>query len=57
MLTGEKEIRSSFFYIRFEKCKLQDSRKEDEHRTFHKLHVLGMNEDWRDGVLPDAWME
>ena len=38
--------------------KLSDSGKEEEGKTFHKLHALGMNDDMWDGfrgVGSDTW--
>ena len=37
---------------------MQDSGKEEEGKTFHKLHVLGMNDDLRDqarGLGSETW--
>ena len=40
-----KRIRSSLFTLDLKDGKLLDSGKQEEGKTFHKLHVLGMNED------------
>ena len=44
-LRGEREIRSSLFALDLKDGKLEDSGKQEEGKTFHKLHVLGMNDD------------
>ena len=43
-LRGEREIRSSLLILDLKDGKLHDSGKQ-EGKTFHKLHVLGMNGD------------
>ena len=47
-LRGERD-QIKFIHLRFEDGKLYDSRKQ-EGKTFHKLHVLGMNADLWDKV-------
>ena len=49
-LRGEIEIRSSLLILDLKDGKLQDSGKQEEGKTFHKLHVLGMNDDLWDRV-------
>ena len=34
-----------FIDLRFERWQVVDSGKQEEGKTFHKLHVLGMNND------------
>ena len=46
----EREIRSSLLILELKDGKLEDSGKEVEGKTFHKLHVLGMNDDWWDRI-------
>ena len=46
----EKEIRSSLLILDLKAGRMKDSGKQEEGKTFHKLHVLGMNEDWWDIV-------
>ena len=41
----EREIRSSLLILNLKDGKLQDSGKQEIGKTFHKLHVLGMNDD------------
>ena len=41
-------------------AKLQDSRKQEEGKKFHTLHVLGMNDDLWDrvrGLGSESWSE
>ena len=40
-----QEIRSSLLILDLKDGKLKDSGKQEEGKTFHKLHVLGMNDD------------
>ena len=42
----EREIRSNLFILELKDGKLQDSGKEEEGKTFHKLHVLGTADDF-----------
>ena len=42
---GEREIRSSLLIFELKDGKLQDSRRQEEGKTFQKLHVLGTNDD------------
>ena len=49
-LRGEREIRSSSLTIDLKDADLQDSEKEEEGKAFHKLDVLGINDDLWDGV-------
>ena len=37
--------RIKFIDLRFERWQVVGFRKEEEGKTFHKLHVLGMNDD------------
>ena len=39
------EIRSSLLILELKDGRLQDSGKQEEGKMFHKLHVLGMNDD------------
>ena len=39
----EREIRSSLFILDLKDGKLQDSGKQEQGKTLHKLHVLGVN--------------
>ena len=34
-----------FIDLRFERWQVVGFRKEEEDKTFHKLHILGMNDD------------
>ena len=43
---GERGIRSNLLILYLKDGKLQDSGKQEEGEMFHKLHVLGMNNDW-----------
>ena len=45
-LRGEREMRSSLFILDLKDGRLQDSGRQDEGKTLHKLHVLGMNDDF-----------
>ena len=45
-----REIRSSLLILDLRGGKLQDSGKQEEGKRFHKLHVLGMNDDLWDRV-------
>ena len=40
----EKKIRSSLLILDLKDGKLKDSGKQEEGKTFHILHVLGMND-------------
>ena len=40
----EREIRSSLLILDLKDGRLQDSGKQEEGKTFHKLHALGMND-------------
>ena len=42
MAKRRREIRSSLLILDLKDGKLQDSGKQEEGKTFHKLHVLGM---------------
>ena len=42
---NRREIRSSLLILDLKDGKLQDSGKQEEGKTFHKLHVIGMNDD------------
>ena len=44
-LRGEREIRSITLILDLKDGRLYDSGKQEEDKTFHKLHVLGMNDD------------
>ena len=44
-LRGEREISSSLLTLDLTDGKLKDSGKQEESKTFHKLHFLGMNDD------------
>ena len=50
-LRGEREIRSSLLILDSKDGKLSDSGKQKGGKTFHKLHVLGMNDDLSDYCL------
>ena len=57
-LRGEWEIRSSLLIFDLKDGKLKDSGKEDEGKTFHKLHVLEINDDLWDrvrGLGSETW--
>ena len=41
---------SEFIDFGFERWQVYDSGKEEESKTFHELHVLGMNDDLWDRV-------
>ena len=41
----DREMRSSLLILDLKDGKLQDSGKQEEGKTFHTLHVLGMNDD------------
>ena len=41
----EREIRSSLLILDLKDSKLQDSGKLEESKAFHRLHLLGMNDD------------
>ena len=45
-----REIRSSLLILYLKDGQLQHSRKEDGGKMFHKLHVIGMNDDLWDKV-------
>ena len=40
-----REIRSSLLILELKDGKLHDSGGQEKGKTFHKLHVLGMNDD------------
>ena len=44
-LRGERDISSSLLTLDLTDGKLKDSGKQEEGKTFHKLHFLGMNDD------------
>ena len=46
----ERGIRSSLLILDLRDGKLYDSGKQEEGKTFHKLHFLGMNDDLWDRV-------
>ena len=46
----EREIKSSLLILDLKDGKLSDSGKQEEDKTFHKLHVLVMNDDFLDRV-------
>ena len=59
-LRGEREIRSSFLILDLKDDKVYDSGKQAEGKTFHKLHVLGVNDDLWDKVHElgsETWKE
>ena len=43
-LRGERD-QIKFIDLRFERWQVVGLRKQEESKTFHKLHVLGMNDD------------
>ena len=47
----EKEIRSSLFILDLKGGKFYDWGEVAESKTFHKLHVFGMNDDLWDRVI------
>ena len=47
---GGREVRSSLLILDLKDGEMQDSGKHEEGKTFHKLHVLGMNDDLWDRV-------
>ena len=47
---NRREIRSSLLILDLKDGKLRDSGMQEEGKTFHKLHVLGMNDDLWDRV-------
>ena len=52
------EIRSSVLTLDLKDGNLQDSGKEEEGKTFHKLHVIGTNDDLWDkirGLDSETW--
>ena len=54
----EREIRSSLLILDLKDGKLSDSGKQEEGKTFYKLHVLGMNDDLCDrvrGLGSETW--
>ena len=54
----ERKIRSRLLILDLKDGKLYDSGKEEEVKTFHKLHVLGMNNDLQDrvrGLDSETW--
>ena len=56
-LRREREIRSSLLILDLKDGKWHDSAKQ-EHKTFHKLHVLGINDDLWDrvrGLGSETW--
>ena len=54
-LYEEREVRSSLLISHFKDGKLQDSGNKEQGKTFHKLQVLGMNDDLWDKVRGDCW--
>ena len=50
----EREIRSSLVIFNLKDGKLQDSGKQEEGKMFHKLHVLGINDDLWDTVCGEG---
>ena len=57
-LRGEREIISSLLILDLKDGKLQDSGKQEEGKRFHKLHVVGMNDDLWDkvrGLGSETW--
>ena len=59
-----KEERKKFIDLRFERWQVVRSRKarrrQEEGKAFHKLHVLGMNDDLWDkvhGLGSETWKE
>ena len=38
-------MRSILLILDLKECKLWDSGKQEEGNTFHKLHVIGLNDD------------
>ena len=56
-LRGEKD-QIKFIDLGFERWQVVRFRKQDEGKTFHKLHVLGMNDDLWDkvrGLGSETW--
>ena len=56
-LRGERD-QIKFIDFRFERWQVVRFRKQEEGKTFHKLHVQGMNEDLWDrahGLGSDTW--
>ena len=56
-LRGER-YKIKFIDLRFEDGKLSDSGKQEEGKTFHKLHVIWMNDDLWDkdrGLGSETW--
>ena len=51
----EREIRSTLLILDLKDGKLQDSGKQEEGKTFHNLHALGMNNDLWDKF--DEWID
>ena len=54
----ERKIRSSLLILDLKDSKLQNSGKQEEGKTFHKLYVLGMNDDLWDrlhGLGSETW--
>ena len=54
----EKDIRSSLLILDLKDGKLKNSGKQEEGKTFHKLHVLGINDDLWDrvcGLGSETW--
>ena len=47
---GERDQIEFIALLDLKDGKLQDSGKQEEGKTFHKLHVIGMNDDLRDRV-------
>ena len=57
-LRGERENRSSLLILDLNDGKLYDSGKQEEGKTFHKLHFLGTNDDLWDkvrGLGSETW--
>ena len=46
----EERDQIKFIDLGFERWQVVRFRKQEEGKTFHKLHVLGMNDDLSDGV-------
>ena len=56
----EREIRSNLLILDLNDGKLKRSGQQECGKTFHELHILGMNEDLRDricGVGSETWKE
>ena len=56
-LSGERD-QIKFIYLRFERWQVVGFRKQEGGKTFHKLHVLGINDDLWDkirGLGSEIW--